>query len=68
MILVTGVNQKQFVLNSEIIEKIEEVPESVITLTNGNKYIVVESIDEIISKVVEYKRRIYNMNFKSSGK
>jgi flagellar protein FlbD len=59
MIWLTGLNQKEFVLNSDLIEKIEEVPESMITLTNGKKYLVTESVEEIIKKVVKYKRGIY---------
>lgn len=59
MIWLTGLNQKEFVLNSDLIEKIEEVPESMITLTNGKKYLVTESVEDIIKKVVKYKRGIY---------
>lgn len=59
MIWLTGLNQKEFVLNSNLIEKIEEVPESMITLTNGKKYLVTESVEDIIKKVVKYKRGIY---------
>lgn len=60
MIRLTGINNKEFVLNAEQIEKLEEVPESVITMMNGNKYIVIESLDEIVEKVIEYKRKISN--------
>lgn len=59
MIKVTGMDHKEYILNAEHIEKIEEVPESVITLTNGKKYLVMESAEELLEKVVEYKRRIY---------
>lgn len=58
MIKVTGLNKKEFVINAEHIEIIEQIPECVITLIGGNKYIVLESLDEIISKVIEYKNRI----------
>lgn len=64
MIELTGLNHKELVLNEQNIEKIEEVPETVITMTNGNKYLVEENIDEVISKVIAYKRRIYNADFK----
>jgi len=59
MIKLTGMNKKEFYLNADHIEKLEEVPESIITLTNGKKYIVLEEIDEIISKVIDYKRKIF---------
>ena len=40
------------------IEKIEEVPETLITLTNGKKYIVLETIEEVIEEVIRYKNKI----------
>lgn len=58
MIYVTGMNNKEFVLNADHIEKIEEVPETIITLTNGKKYIVLESVDEVVEEVIKYKNRI----------
>ncbi|MGV3024310.1 flagellar FlbD family protein [Clostridium thermobutyricum] len=58
MIDVTGMNNKEFVLNADHIEKIEEVPETIITLTNGKKYIVLESVDEVVEEVIKYKNRI----------
>jgi flagellar protein FlbD len=58
MIKLTVLNKKEFIINAEQIEIIEQVPECVITLVGGNKYIVLESYDEIISKVIEFKNRI----------
>jgi flagellar protein FlbD len=58
MIKVTSLSKKEYVINAEQIEIIEEIPECVITLISGKKYIVLENIDEIISKVIEYKNRI----------
>ena len=58
MIKVTGINKKEFIINAERIEIIEQIPECVITLIGGNKFIVLESVDEIIRKVIEYKNRI----------
>ena len=59
MIDVTGMNNVEFTLNADHIEKIEEVPETIITLTNGKKYIVLESLDEVKDEVIKYKNRIY---------
>jgi len=61
MIDVTGMNHQKFILNADHIEKIEEMPETIITLTNGKKYIVLESIDEIKSSVIRYKNRIFTL-------
>jgi flagellar protein FlbD len=58
MIKLTGLNNKELILNAEHIEKLEAVPESLITLTNGNKYLVRESNEEIVNKVLEYKSKI----------
>lgn len=63
MIEVTGMNNKEFILNADHIEKIEEVPETLITLTNGKKYLVLESIDEIKNEVIRYKKRIFSGGF-----
>jgi flagellar protein FlbD len=46
-------------INAEIVETIEETPDTVITLTNGKKYIVQESLDEVIKLIIEYKRSIF---------
>lgn len=61
MIDLTGMNNKEFILNADHIEKIEEVPETIITLTNGKKYIVLESVQEVIDEVIKYKNRIFNI-------
>lgn len=58
MIDLTAMNNKEFILNADHIEKIEEVPETLITLTNGKKYIVLESVEEVIEKVIKYKNKI----------
>lgn len=48
----------EFVLNAELIETVEETPDTVITLTNGNKVIVEESMDDIVRLVIDYRRAI----------
>lgn len=59
MITLTRLNEEQFVLNAELIKTVEESPDTVITLTNGNKYIVKESANDVVEAVVEYKRNIF---------
>jgi len=63
MIKLTGLNNKEFILNAEVIEKIEIMPETLITLTNGKKYIVIESTEEVIEEVIKYKNRIFTGKF-----
>lgn len=59
MIEVTKLNDEKFVLNAELIKTVEETPDTVITITTGNKYIVRESVEEVIQRVVAYKRQIF---------
>ncbi len=58
MIWLTRLNGDRFVLNADHIETIESNPDTTILLTNGDKYIVAESVEEVIDRVIEYKRRI----------
>lgn len=59
MIRLTRMNKSKFFLNIDLIEIIEETPDTVITLINGHKMIVIESAEQIIEKIIEYKRKIY---------
>ncbi len=59
MINVTGMNHEKFILNADHIEKIEEVPETIITLINGRKYIILESVEEVMTAVIKYKNKIF---------
>lgn len=63
MIKLVGMNGKELLLNDGQIEKIEQVPETVITLMNGNKYIVEEDVDEVINKIIEFKRKVVKGTF-----
>lgn len=58
MIEVTRLNDKKLMINAELIEKVEESPDTVITLTSGNKIIVKESRQEIKNLVILYKKEI----------
>lgn len=54
-------NGNRIALNVDLIEKIEETPDTVITLTNGARYLVQESLDEIIDKSIEVRARALYM-------
>jgi len=60
MIEVTRFNDSTYLVNADLIETVEETPDTVITLANGRKYIVKESAEDIKNKVIEYKNRIFN--------
>lgn len=52
-------NDETFILNCELIETIEERPDTTIRLVNGKHFVVAESSAEVVSKVVAFKRSIY---------
>lgn len=52
---------KRIALNVDLIEKIEETPDTVITLTNGARYLVQESIDEIIEKSLAARAEVLRL-------
>jgi flagellar protein FlbD len=58
MIHVTRINHASMVLNSDLIEHIETTPDTVISLTTGQKFMVLESTEEIVSKVAKFRRSI----------
>ncbi|MHB9145600.1 MAG: flagellar FlbD family protein [Symbiobacteriia bacterium] len=58
MIKVTrlGTKETELAINADLIELVEATPDTVITLTTGNKLLVRESVDEIIHRVIAYRR------------
>ena len=58
MITVKRLDGKEYVLNSDIIESIEATPDTIITLTTGKKLVVSESVNDIVDKIIHYKKRI----------
>jgi len=59
MIHLHKLNGSEFVLNESLIEVVDSTPDSVITLINSRKYVVKESVEDIIRLTIEYKREIY---------
>ena len=59
MIHLTRLNESKIVLNSDLIEFVEALPDTIITLTTGQKIIVKESVEEIVEMVKDYKRYIF---------
>ncbi len=49
-------------VNVDLIEKVEETPDTVITLVNGTRYLVQETLDQIIDELVEVKARILRLS------
>ena len=59
MIKVTRLNGQEVYVNSELILFVEKSPETILTLQNGKKVTVKESIPEIIDRVIEFKSRCF---------
>jgi flagellar protein FlbD len=58
MIYVTRLNHTSVVLNADLIESVETTPDTVISLTTGQKQMVLETAEEIVARVVRYRRSI----------
>ncbi len=56
MIKVTRLNGTAIVINADLIEFVEEIPDTIVSLTTGKKIMVKENSEEIIDKVTRYKR------------
>ena len=59
MIRLTRLNRAPMVLNSDLIEHIDVTPDTVITLTTGQILRVRESADEVVQRIVEFRRLIF---------
>jgi flagellar protein FlbD len=58
MIHLTKLNGTDCVLNADLIESLESTPDTMVTLTTGHKFNVLERPEEVVSRVVEYRRNI----------
>jgi flagellar protein FlbD len=58
MIHLTRLNHIPMVVNSDLIEQIEMTPDTVITLTTGQKFMVLEDADEVIQRIVQFRRSL----------
>lgn len=59
MITLSRLNKEVFLVNCDLIEFVEETPNTVISMASGRKIVVSESCEEVKRRVIEYKRRIY---------
>ncbi len=58
MIRLTRINHVPLVLNADLIEHIEITPDTVIAMTSGQKFMVLESADEVVDRVIQFRRAI----------
>lgn len=59
MIALTRLNHVPVVINSDLIEHIEVTPDTVVALTTGQKILVLETAEEIVERVVQFRRRVW---------
>jgi len=60
MIQLTRLNHVPLIVNSDLIEHVEVTPDTVIALTTGQKFMVLESAEDVVAKVIEFRRAIAN--------
>ncbi len=58
MIRVTRLNGERFALNPDLIERVEGHPDTVVFLVDGTRYVVTESVDEVLVEIREYRASI----------
>lgn len=61
MIVVTRLNTSRFAINPDLIERIQENPDTVLVMVNGAKYVVVESMDEVIGLIARFRARVVSL-------
>ena len=55
---VTRLDQRKVIVNADLIKYVESTPDTILTLTTGDKLIVKETPDEVVQRVVEFGRRL----------
>ncbi len=59
MIAVTRLNGTKVIISSDLIETVEETPDTVITFAHTKRMVVLESADEIVRKIIQFRRQIF---------
>jgi len=58
MIHLTRINHEPIVVNSDLIEHIDLKPDTILTMTTGQKFVVLETAEEIVGRVVQFRRSL----------
>ncbi len=58
MIQLTRLNHVPLIVNSDLIEHVEVTPDTVIALTTGQKFMVLESAEDVVERVIQFRRSI----------
>ncbi|MCZ7626210.1 MAG: flagellar protein FlbD [Candidatus Methylomirabilota bacterium] len=58
MVKLSRINGVEVTVNAELIETVEATPDTIVSLTTGKRLIVVESVDQVVEKVIAYRRAL----------
>lgn len=58
MILLRRLNGTEFGINADLIERIEITPDTVVSLVDGTKYVVADTVDEVVERIIAFRARI----------
>lgn len=58
MIELTRINHVPLIVNSDLIEYVETAPDTILTLTNGQKLVVLENAREVVRRVIEFRHSV----------
>ena len=58
MIKLTRLNHVPLIVNADLIEHVEVTPDTVVALTTGQKFMVLESAEEVVEKVIQFRKTI----------
>lgn len=67
VIQVTRLDGSELVISAELVELLEAVPDTVITLTTGRKLVVREDVAEVVRRIKEYRRSVYGAALPGDG-
>jgi flagellar protein FlbD len=61
MIVVTRLNSSRFAINPDLVERIQENPDTVLVMVNGAKYVVLEPLDEVVALIARYRAGVVSL-------
>lgn len=67
MIVVTRLNDSQFAINPDLIERIHENPDTTLVMVDGAKFIVTESLAEVIEQIAVYRAHVINLAYSAGN-
>jgi flagellar protein FlbD len=67
MIVVTRLNGPKFAVNPDLLQRVEATPDTILTLIDGTKYIVEESLEQVTQLVVQYRARVVAATVELTG-